>query len=214
MPTRPSRENARPDWWPEWEGETLVIVASGPSAADAPLELAKGRAKVIVINSSWRLAPWADVLFACDFSWWAKTTGWQDFPGLKLCTEERASREFQTGHVRCMKSDDRVILEPLGTVGWGGNSGFHCLNLAIQMRVKRVLLVGYDMRIDGGLHWHGPHPDGMSNPRRGAIERWRRVVDGAARVAAERGIEVLNCSPVSALRNYPKVDFAEALCAA
>ena len=40
---------------------------------------------------------------------------------------------------------------------------------------------------------------------------WRRVVDAAAKAAEEQGVEVLNCSPVSALRNYPKVDFAEAL---
>ncbi len=199
------------DWWPSWEGETLVIVASGPSAKAAPLELAKGRAKVIAINMSWRLCPWADILFACDYNWWLRTEGWQDFTGLKLTVDAKAARKWGLGYVHCMKPDDRVFLEPKGTVGWGGNSGFHCLNLAIQFGVRRVLLVGYDMTLDYGLHWHGAHPSGMHNPRADNVKRWRHAVDSAARVAAAQGVEVINCSPISALTKYPKMGFAEAL---
>jgi hypothetical protein len=201
----------QPDWWPSWEGETLVIVASGPSAKEAPLELAKGRAKVIAINTSWRLVPWADILFACDQRWWTQYHGCPEFGGLRLTIDKHAAREFGLGYAHCMKPDDRVFLEPKGTVGWGGNSGFHCLNLAIQFAVKRVLLVGYDMRIDRGPHWHGEHPRGMHNPSAMNVERWRRAVDNAAKIAKAQGVEVINCSSVSALQNYPKMGFAEAL---
>lgn len=199
------------DWWPQWEGETLVIVASGPSAKDVPLHLAQGKAKVIVINSSWKLAPWADMLFACDHKWWLMTKGWQDFAGLKVTIDKGASKKYDLHYVHCLKGDDRIQLEPKGVVGWGGNSGFHCLNLAIQFKAKRVLLVGYDMRVDKGVHWHGNHPNGMHNPTIGTVSRWRRAVDGAARVAKSEGVEVLNCSPISELQSYPKVDFAEAI---
>ncbi|MBN8292821.1 hypothetical protein JI664_12675 [Rhodobacter sp. NTK016B] len=154
------------------------------------------------------------MLFACDYAWWDKTKGWEEFPGQKLCIEERACRKFGLGYVRCMKPDDRIFLEPKGTVGWGGNSGFHCLNLAIQFGVKRVLLVGYDMTVANGLHWHGAHPVGLNNPRQGSVSRWRRAVDAAAKIAAAQGVEVLNCSPGSALTRYRKVDFEEALCLA
>jgi len=201
-----------PEWWPEWEGQTLIIVASGPSAKDVPLHLAKGRAKVIAINNSWRLAPWADVLYACDHAWWSRED-WSGFEGLKLTVDKRAVEEFGIGYVHCMTPDDRVFLEPKGTVGWGGNSGFHCLNLAIQFGVKKVLLVGYDMRIDRGAHWHGMHPKGMHNPTINGVERWRRCVDGAARVAEAQGVKVINCSAVSALKRYPKMTFEDALCA-
>lgn len=200
-----------PDWWPAWEGETLVIVASGPSAKDVPLQLARGKAKVIVINTSWRLAPWADMLFACDNAWWNQYQGCPEFKGLKLTIERKAADDWGLGYVHCMKPDDRVYLEPKGTVGWGGNSGFHCLNLAVQFGVKRVLLVGYDMRCDKGLHWHPDHPRGMNNPSVKNVERWRRAVDNAAKVILPLGIEVVNCSPISALQAYPKMDFAEAL---
>jgi hypothetical protein len=202
-----------PDWWPAWQGDTVVLVASGPSAATVPLEQARGRARVVTVNSSWRLAPWADILFACDYAWWARTEGWQDFEGLRLTVDARAAREWGLGYVHCLKPDPRIQLGPKGTVGWGGNGGFHVLNLAIQFRAARVLLVGYDMRVDQGLHWHGAHPAGLSNPKARNVEYWRRCVDGAARVAAAEGVEVLNCSPVSALRRFPKADFAEAIAA-
>lgn len=186
-------------------------MASGPSAKDVDLSRAKGRAKVIAINSSWRLVPWADMLFACDANWWNKNDGAPEFEGVKLCIEQSACEEWGLERVICMKPDDRFYHEPKGTVGWGGNSGFHCLNLGVQFGVKRILLVGYDMSIRNGLHWHGAHPAGLNNPTAGNAERWRRSIDAAAREIEKTGIEVLNCSPKSALRNYPKAKFEDVI---
>lgn len=201
-----------PDWWPSWDGETCVIVASGPSAVQCPIDLVRGRARVIAINNSWRLAPWADILFACDFAWWDHANGCPEFEGLKLTVEKRAAEKFpDVRAVNCTKPDDRFVLEPKGTVGWGGNSGFHALNLAVQFGCMRVLLVGFDMTVSYGLHWHGRHPGAMSNPTFATTERWRRALDGAAPVIAGAGVEVINCSAISALQNYPKMSLERAL---
>ena len=105
---------------------------------------------------------------------------------------------------------DRLELEPPGTVGWGGNSGFHALNLAVQLGAAKIILVGYDMRLDHGVHWHGPHK-GLNNPHPTNVERWRRVVDAAAEVIAALGIKAINASPISALENYPKMTLEAAL---
>lgn len=200
-----------PEWWPEWEGETLVIVASGPSAKDVPIDRAKGKAKVIAINSSWRMVPWADMLFGCDAKWWNHYEGCPDFNGLKLCIEKSACERWGLGYVVCRKPDDRLYRGPKGTVGWGGNSGFHCLNLGVQFGVRRILLVGYDMRIDKGVHWHGRHPVGLNNPTRPNAKRWATAIDAAAKEIAKIGVEVLNCSPISALTRYPKVKFEDVI---
>jgi hypothetical protein len=202
----------KPDWWPAWEGETVVIVAGGPSTRDADLELVRGRAKVIVINNAWLLAPWADVLFACDAKWWEVYKGAAEFAGLKLSVDKNAPKfDPDVRLVNCMKPDDRFFLEPLNTVGWGGNGGFHCLNLSAQFRPRKIVLVGYDMRLDHGIHWHGKHPAGMNNPSPKNVERWRRAVDAAARHVEKLGIAVINTSAISALRNYPKMSLSEAM---
>lgn len=187
-------------------------MASGPSAKTVPLDMARCKAKVIVINSSWRLAPWADMLFACDAKWWNYYEGCPEFAGQKLCIEKIACDRWGLDYVTCKKPDDRFYHGPKGTIGWGGNSGFHCINLGVQFGVKRILLVGYDMRVDRGAHWHGDHPSGLHNPTPPNARKWVRSIDGAAKEIGKAGVEVLNCSPISALRNYPKVKFEDALC--
>lgn len=204
-----------PEWWPDWKGDACIIVGSGPSAKDVSLAEAKEDARFIAINESWRLAPWADILFGCDFAWWKYRKGCPEFGGLKLSTDIKVSGcpEWNVQRVGLNKGSDLLELEKIGTVGWGGNSGFHCLNLAVQFECAKVLLVGFDMTVSKGEHWHGRHPAGLNNPTRGNVERWRRAIDGAAKKIEERGVKVINCSPVSALRNYPKMSLVEALAA-
>lgn len=202
----------KPDWYPEWAGQTVVIVASGPSAKDAPVELARGRARVIAVNDSWLLAPWADLLFAGDYGWWHRWRGCRDFAGLKVSTDRRACEEWGINRLFCSRADDRIQFD-LGRVGWAANSGFKAFNLAAQLAPAKILLVGFDMTARHGLHWHGPHPAPMMNPKPDKIIRWRRTMDAAAAPVAARGIQVVNCSPVSALKRYEKMGLAEALAA-
>lgn len=203
-----------PAWYPSWRGETVVLVGSGPSAIDIPLELGIGRARFVGINTSWRLCPWADVLYACDYQWWLHYGGCPEFKGpLRVCVSPQILNrpEWKVNYLECAKPDDRMLLDRPGIVGWGGNSGFNALNFVAQLKPEKIILVGYDMCKHWGAHWHSPHPQGMSNPTFATIKRWLRVTDGAAGVLSTAGITVVNCSPISALSAYPKMSFAEAL---
>jgi hypothetical protein len=55
------------------------------------------------------------------------------------------------------------------------------------------------------------HGKGLSNPLAHNVERWRRTTDSVSDVLTARGIRVINASPVSALKNYLKMDIIEAL---
>ena len=210
-----------PGWWPRWDGEieTLVIVAGGPSAGEVDFSGIQGQkqVKVVVINNSWRLHPVADILYACDFKWWEVSEGGKGFGGLKLSVDGHCSRHPEWGvrKVGLNKADDRLELVKFGTVGWAGNGGFHCLNLGVQFAVhfgfRKIVLVGYDMTLDRGVHWHGKHGNGMNNPTPRNVERWRRCIDACAEIISAMGIKVINTSSFSALQNYPKVPFAEAV---
>lgn len=107
-----------------------------------------------------------------------------------------------------IRKADILLTETPGTIGDGGNSGFQALNIAVQFGAKRIVLVGFDMRLDRGIHWHGRHPKGLNNPQDLNIVRWRKAINGAAVELAELGVEVLNASPVSTLTAFPKVDLA------
>lgn len=200
-------------WFPNWENELCVIVASGPSAAGVDLSLARGIAKTVVVNESYRLAPWADLLYGCDFAWWDLHGGVPEFQGLKVSQDPKAARAYpDIKTVTCIRGHQPIVLfEPKGSIAWGGNSGFQAFNFVLQFHVKQMILVGFDMRLDYGLHWHGGHPKSLHNPRDRHVEKWRARFDAVAEQVAAAGVSVINASPQSALTAYPKMSFEAAL---
>lgn len=202
----------RLDWFPDWSDRPVVIVASGPSAAGVDLEPARGKARIIALNSSVRLCPWADMVYGCDASWWLHENGLSDFKGLKIAGEARATQSYQDIRtVKVIAHIDTLVWDQPGCIGSGGNSGFQSINLAVLFGARKLILVGYDMQIDGGLHWHGKHPAGLNNPTAKNVPRWRRAIDGVQPELERLGVTVWNCSPVSALQAFPKTGFAEAI---
>jgi hypothetical protein len=201
----------RPSWYPDWRGATVVIVASGPSAVTAPLMSVGNKARFIAINDSWRLAPWSEVLYGADYKWWEQSAGCPHFRGLRISIDRRASEHptWEIHRVQGHRSDNRMLDDP-GHIG-GNNSGLNALNLAAQFGVRGVLLVGFDMCLEYGLHWHPNHPEGLKNPLPRVVESWCRATDAAASILASRGVQVINCSPISTLKRYVKMDFTEAL---
>jgi hypothetical protein len=109
------------------------------------------------------------------------------------------------------RNRNEILTDDPGVVGDGGNSGFQALNLAVQFGAQKIILVGFDMRLDRGTHWHGRHPPGLNNPNEHNMVKWRKVLDGSAAHLQALGVTVINASPLSALTAYPKMTFAEAL---
>lgn len=179
-------------------------MASGPSAKDVPLRRLRGMAKFLAVNESWRLCPWADALYACDGAWWRRSGGVPEFSGAKLTYEIAAARQFGLTRIAIDRGNN-AILAGGDAIGDGGNSGFQALNLAINWCAKRILLVGFDMTIAAGEHWHGRHPAGLNNPRQATIKRWL-----SAQWTTPPGVKIINCNPESALAAYPKMSFEDA----
>lgn len=205
-------------WFPDWSHETCIIVAGGPSAKDAPLADCKGKARVMVVNNGIDLCPWADAVYAADAEWWEVRRGCRTFRGLRVTQSDQAEKMYSgIKRVNLMRTR-QIVRSPKGTIAAGSNdrgqhanSGFQALNLAVQFGAKRIVLVGYDMTLNHGLHWHGAHKGPLKNPHPDGVAVWRRNLDAAAEYLNVIGVAVLNASPVSALENYPKVDLLDAL---
>lgn len=198
-----------PDWWPDWSGDKVVVAASGPSMCAEDLDLVRGRARLIVVNRTWELAPWADMLFSSDWNWWKSVEGCPQFQGLRATTCVRAARELIGVQPLSQLMTNRVLFQP-GLVGWGGCSGFQAFNLALQLS-STVALLGYDMSLEAGVHWHGRHEGTLRNPDTGRVRRWRQAMDDAARSVRATGRVVRNCSRQSALTGYERVSLREFL---
>jgi hypothetical protein len=209
----------------EWIGETVAILASGPSMNRETAEAVRGKCRVIAVNNQGidtldsetkqmvpAFAPWADVLFAADAKWWHT---YQDralkFAGLKVCVRPNLPWK----EIYSLQQSKQITFDPNPKclVG-GGNSGYMALHLAVHFGAKRVLLCGYDMRDGLGKkrHWFGNHPSKLN--ARGAYATWKTAFGRLAPVLQKMGVEVLNCTPQTALTCFRRVSLQEALSAA
>lgn len=199
----------RPDWFPDWSGQTCAIVAGGSSVTQADVDTLRGRCRVLVVNNAYQLAPWADALYAADERWWGTYRSAIDFAGLKMtCHVVNSSIPKSVRRVQlcneCEEKEPRYseIIVGEDVIGRGGNSAFQALNLAVVFGAKTVFLLGFDFC---GSHWHEPHPEPLKRTRDSTRLKWRDMLDAQSKRLQEMGITVLNCSSVSLLQNYRKV---------
>ena len=219
-PPAPSPPAARPgpDIWsvpPLWRGETAACLGGGPSLTRDQVDACRGRARLIAINDALFLAPSADLHYVCDWRWhqWHRDEpGLVEFAGLKVTLDRTLAGavpgwkliENDDGNGRDGLSDRRTAVKT------GRNSGYQVINLAVHLGVRRILLLGYDMRAEPGrTHWFGDHPV-QTNPTIYA----RTMLPGFATLVEPLkalGVEVVNCTPGSALGVFPGVGVEEAL---
>lgn len=172
---------------------TYVICASGQSLTQDDVDYCRGKAKVIVINNTYQLAPWAYMLYACDEAWWEKYPEALEFKGRK------ASIQYRHPKVEFWKQD--APKNGLGKefIRTGGNSGYQAINLAYLMGAKRIILLGYDMQ---GTHWHGKHVRCLSNQN--DFTQWIAHMNILANALKNEGVEVINCTRQTALTCFKR----------
>lgn len=190
-----------------WPGETVVCLASGPSLTPSDVQTVRGRARVIAVNDAVRLAPWADVLYACDGKWWNQYHGMPTFPGLKYGMTVNTKR-YPEVHVLRNAGIDGLSSDPT-SLCTGRNSGYQAINLAVHFGAARILLLGYDlMRHGGKSHFFGEHPHSWTpSPYKEFLRHFPTLL----KPLAARGIEVVNCSRTTALTIFPQVPIEQAL---
>ena len=167
---------------------------------------AKGAA-TFVCNDGYRIAPFADLLYAADLSWWEyhiESGGLDGFKGHRLTCDFEASRRFGLDYVPL---DRDIVWGGAGVIAGGLNSGFQLLNVADLHKPSRIILLGYDLQEKDGLaHWFGDHP----SPLRRALplDRFRKAFNRAApRIKAP----VVNCSRETALTCFLRASLKDAL---
>lgn len=183
----------------------FVCIASGPSLTAADCErVARWREqgadrRVIAVNCSWHLAPFADILYAGDRAWW-KHYGDEAsaFAGQRWTRSEDAAVRRGIRHFACRSEFE--------------NSGFQAVELALSLGAKTVYLLGYDMQWEEFPHWHADHPRDMGNAE--DVAKWREKFDDAQMRFFAQGLRVVNISRETALKRYPRRSIDEALACA
>lgn len=189
-----------------WPGETVVCIGGGPSLTPEDVNYCRGKARVLAINDAIKLAPWADLLYACDGRWWEMHKGVKSFEGLKYGMTVNTKK---WADVLKLRNDglDGLCLDPTG-LRTGRNSGYQAINLCAHLGASRILLLGYDMKRHGGKgHWFGDYKGWTPSPYQQFLQAFPTLVEPLKAL----GIEVINCTRTTALTVFPRMTIEEAL---
>ena len=206
----------------EWAGSSAHIVGGGASLAGFDGAVLRGQRVIGINEAGLTLVPWCDVLFWADTRWleWnvdrlrlhvgpRKVCRQSPFVRTRSCSKEtakeieRAVTQFRILH---LPQERKAALSlDAGRVA-GIDSGGSAINLAYLLGANPIYLHGFDMKPG---HFHDRHQV-ASRPERYAdelIPSLRRM----ARSLEARGVEVINCTPGSALDCFAFRDLGEVL---
>ena len=189
-----------------------AIIASGPSLTPEDVNAVRGM-NVIVINTSHWLAPWADILYACDPHWWDwhyQNPEWKAkldaFQGEKWTQDKDAAKKYGLNFIESkagggISTDPKIIYQ-------GSNSGVQAINLAYHCGARDIILLGYDMQGSKDKpHWHGHHPSKIVS----GWHAWLKFYDLVAADAAKLGVRITNCTRQTALTCFERMNLEQAL---
>ena len=173
----------------------ITVLAGGWSASEVDLSKLPGR--VIAVNDAAIFAPRVDYIVSMDRIWSENRLAQVAKLGKPVWLRESAVRHIDwkaAGCVTTFKCDHTstiLSIEP-DTLN-GTHSGFCALNLAYQLRPRRLYLVGLDSAPGpkGERHWFKDYPwknGGGSKPDR--ITEWSKQYDTAAKQLRHAGIDV------------------------
>jgi hypothetical protein len=206
---------------PHWPGETVFVVASGPSIADTNFELIRGR-KIICVNSSYERVPFADLLYFGDGRWWEEhKKRLASFPGrIATCSGIVKNKRFlklnrlkpETGKPETGFSTRRDMVASQRTSLQGA------MNIAAHLIYRQdgppgaIVLIGADMgrAADGRSHGHTPHK-WVNRPGNVTWDEQMRHLKWIVAPLKKRHIAVVNCSTTSRIPWWPKMALQEFL---
>lgn len=169
---------------------TWALLAPGPSASAEQAEELRG-IPLGAIGCAYQLAPWANFIASSDAAWWRKYPEALDLPGKKFCMAEG--------------SVERVRVAGVGPMTNSGVLGLEC---AKREGATRILLFGFDMH---GTHFFGSYTNGLRNTQPHQRQQHLKQFQQWAQV--NKNIEVINCTPGSALKCFLRADPESVLCA-
>ncbi|MDX8513536.1 methyltransferase domain-containing protein [Mesorhizobium captivum] len=196
----------------DWEGQPVFILAGGPSVLGHDLSLLRGQ-RVIAINSAHLTYPGADVLYYTDDDWWTHVGSKEPAFAGEIITTSGIGPKAPRLVTRLIKqSPDKGFSQNSERCAVSATSVSGALHVAVHKGGgPAIFVMGVDGKVgaDGRRHHH----DGRyKNPLiAGWFKRQSAELEKLTRSIRALGIEIYNCSPVSELACWPKIDFEEAV---
>jgi hypothetical protein len=222
-----------------WEGGDVYILGGGPSVPvqfDIPnkiiQDVVRGAAlpsvyspymsflhdkHVIGVNVAFLIGDWIDMVFFGDNSFFlAYKNKLAEFPGIKISCHPHIEKYNWVKYLPKDNNHPNGISSNPKKVSWNNNSGSAAINIAVNAGAKRVILLGFDMKLNTNAqqHWHDLYHRLNAVNRKGkpvGVPFGRHLMGfpEIAKDTAKMGVEILNASPDSAICQFRKVTIKE-----
>jgi len=178
-------------------GSSWAIIASGPSLTAEDCEAVRlFGLPTIAVNSSWKAARFAEVIYGGDDVWWKAYGHEIDIPARRVCFMRQTAVRLGIEHHK-------------GAAGSVICSGYQAIRWAMSQGAKRIILLGFDCSVSNGTHWHGDH-EKTGNPDARKVASWARHFNALALVAKAQRVEIINCSRETSLKCFPRMKLEHA----
>lgn len=199
---------------PIWAGKTAIIIGGGPSLTLKQIRavaIARHKAsspfRVMTVNDAIFAAWFTDWQHAGDTQWWqwhiqsvhtnpcTKTTLAEDVPDpwVSGYLENTGPDGFDEDPTRCRS---------------GASSVYQAICISMHLGVKRIVLLGVDMKRadDGTKHWFGDHPGHFGRVMVDYQTAMAPHFETLKPALVSKGVDVINASPGTALAAFPLND--------
>lgn len=219
-------------WFPPeiWKGETVFIIGGGPSLRGMEFKSLHGE-RVIGCNDAYRMgydsifhnqglfplrpySSWIQVILFGDNCWFAHHRDEIIKQYERYFFISMASQNPNCETVHWMKRQpEGLTTRESKKIGWNKSTGAGAINLALLLGAKRVVLLGFDMKMgdENQANWH---VNEVNTPIPSDYVKFAEGMETIAKELSEKypDAEILNAGPDSALECFTKVTLESTLC--
>ena len=202
-----------------WKDQTCFVIGGGPSLQGFDWNLIKPF-HTIGTNKSFQTFP-AEVNYGMDYTFFDQVQyscnsnqknyklhqDWISYNGIKVFLRQDHTYVFVEGIYYVDSIPEKVICFDLNRGIYAtNNSGGGAIMLALALGCKNIGLLGFDLKMDGNKsHFHEGYEGQNLKSFSINLEEFRRAVDEMGPSMLNYA-NIVNLSPGSALKSFPKAD--------
>jgi hypothetical protein len=204
---------------PWWDDKPVALVANGPSLKGFDCGKLVGRFHILAIKGAIFDLPFADAGIGLDmprYMEWCHRLAKVPYPVYW------AFPEIQHFRVRNVLGKNIIVLKRGGkevpsnradVINGGGSSGYAAIELAMHKRARQIVLLGFDYTANGGrvMHVNDTPYKASRFQTADAWIRWARNIDNMKPALERAGAEMVNGSPASRIKAFPRMTPDEAI---
>lgn len=202
----------------QWMGNRCFIIGGGESIKTMKFDFNRlNSERVIGINRAYEFYSNIDILYMMDvryvnliserkmdsYSGDGAFRKFKEFKGIKVVLNPMSAKKFPSDIYVVRKALDKNVSLDLnrGLLG-GSNSGFGAIQLAMALGANPIYLLGYDMSVGEGTHWHNGYPKQDKHALAERLKGYRKELEMYAPKFKELGFDIVNLSPNSELNCF------------